>query len=161
MGVSTCSFLNTNFEEFFSTLEPLIDLGRAKYPHDEISRALVFFDIRDNILRHDIIHDTLINVEEYASTAHIGKEAYEKYAEGVKDRDYTVMDSIMLNDLGIPDGLRGLRTGLGANSKAIEFTRALCYLFGGYFQEKDSNDQEFIYINKDLTKFVQWIFEQL
>jgi len=62
---------------------------------------------------------------------------------------------------GLPLGTNGIYASLGYWGRNLEIMKILCYRFGGYLDESDSDEENYYKIDKNLRKIIELVFNEV
>lgn len=157
MGVDTEAFLKTNFDEFEYYLGNII-LKKERMFGNKTYVWTYFFEFPSGDKYHSHVYNNKVDVKEAEYLNSLPHEEFKKVYAEIEKRDFTTMDSQNRVSEGIPNGFHGLKLDFSLFGEASEFLQMLCCLFGGYFQYSDSSGEDYIWIDKDWHKVIEWVF---
>jgi len=157
MGVDTEAFLKTNFNEFEYYLGKII-IKKEKVYNKAPYAYVYFFEMSSGDKYHSIVYNNKVDIKESEYLDSLSHEEFKKIYNKLEQRNFTTMDSKNRIREGIPNGFHGLKLDFSLFGETPEFLQMLCCLFSGYFQYSDASGEDYIWIDKDWHKVIEWVF---
>lgn len=154
MGVDSRAFLpKTNKDEIKNFINSIAKKVSLRDSGVDDGYKILNFEYKEE-KREMNIHTKFLKKRDYIGYVidryNIDKEEAEDWWENE--------EKLIAKNTNLPTGVNGNLVSVGYWGRNIEIMKLLCYKFGGYLDESDSDSEEYYKVDKNYRKIIQAIF---